>query len=428
MCSILSVDCARISGVTSTVAEGSVSRMRDTELIAVLKQCEQQRHQLYAQQLTVLAELDGRNAAPTLGYSCTGAIARDVLRLDPSEAKRRMDHTHTLLASLSPTGALLEPELPEIGTALAAGEISPEHAQVIRGIVAKLPRPVNLPDREAVQQILLAAAREHEPRIVALLGREIIARLDQDGDPPPDERDQPRRSLDLHSDRATGRVWGRFDLDPETGTLLTNLLSPHTAPQSAAEGEPDRRSQDERHGDAFADILRLAATNTDGPTEAGEPVNLFITIPLEKLEEEVSYGLLDGVAPVSAAAIRRMACDANLIPAVLGSKAEILDIGRKHRTIPTALRRALIARDGGCAFPGCDRKPKWCHAHHVDHWINGGPTALNNLALLCARHHKVIHHGGWDVHIRHGRPEFLPPPWLDPTRTPRRNPLHRPLE
>lgn len=83
------------------------------------------------------------------------------------------------------------------------------------------------------------------------------------------------------------------------------------------------------------------------------------------------------------------------------------------------MRRAVIARDRHCSFPGCHRRPGRCHAHHVEHWLDGGPTALDNLTLLCRFHHHVVHHGGWQVAMVGGRPWFTPPRWIDPAQLPR---------
>jgi hypothetical protein len=92
------------------------------------------------------------------------------------------------------------------------------------------------------------------------------------------------------------------------------------------------------------------------------------------------------------------------------------------------MQRALIIRDKGCAFPGCDRPPRFCQAHHVYEWVkHQGHTALHNLVNLCARHHRVIHHSPWEVEIRDGRAWFIPPGYVDPTRTPQRNTLHDPV-
>ena len=119
----------------------------------------------------------------------------------------------------------------------------------------------------------------------------------------------------------------------------------------------------------------------------------------------------DGIE-LSPATIRRLACDADIIPVVLGTRSEVLDVGRAHRLVTPALWRALVCRDRHCAFPGCTRPPVMGHAHHIRHWADGGPTALDNLVLLCGHHHRTIHHTPWQVRLNpdDGRPEFLPPP------------------
>ncbi|HET8661514.1 MAG TPA: HNH endonuclease signature motif containing protein, partial [Micromonosporaceae bacterium] len=86
------------------------------------------------------------------------------------------------------------------------------------------------------------------------------------------------------------------------------------------------------------------------------------------------------------------------------------------------LRRALVLRDGGCAFPACDRPAKWCQGHHLKSWADGGQTCLSNIVLACSYHHRLLHHGDWTVHIApDGRPELTPPAWVDPAQRPRRN-------
>ncbi|MGH3833529.1 MAG: HNH endonuclease signature motif containing protein, partial [Pseudonocardiaceae bacterium] len=119
------------------------------------------------------------------------------------------------------------------------------------------------------------------------------------------------------------------------------------------------------------------------------------------------------------------ACDCKLIPVVLGGDSEPLDVGRAMRTVPLGIRRALAARDGGCTFPGCDRPPGLCAAHHARHWIDGGETTMGNCCLLCPMHHQQVHLQGWDVTIHGGRVEFRPPAIIDPDRRPLTNPLRR---
>ena len=99
-------------------------------------------------------------------------------------------------------------------------------------------------------------------------------------------------------------------------------------------------------------------------------------------------------------------------PRSSAARGEPLDVGRAKRLVTLAIWAALVIRDRHCAFPGCDRPPLMCHAHHILHWISGGETKLDNLVLLCGHHHRVIHHSPWDIRLNPDdhKPEFLPPP------------------
>ena len=117
-----------------------------------------------------------------------------------------------------------------------------------------------------------------------------------------------------------------------------------------------------------------------------------------------------------------LCCDAAVVPIVMNGKGQPLDVGRVTRVIPDGLRRAVAARDRGCAHPGCGRPASWCHCHHIEPWECGGKTSLSNLVMLCAAHHRQIHSTNWIVRIRDGLPEFIPPMWIDPEQRPRRRP------
>ena len=146
---------------------------------------------------------------------------------------------------------------------------------------------------------------------------------------------------------------------------------------------------------------------------------MTVTVSWEWLRLQVGHALLDTDRTLSIAAARRLACDAGIIPVVLGGSSQPLDVGRMSYSVPDGMRRALHHRDRGCTFPGCTRRPRRCHAHHVRHWIDDGHTEIENLTLLCRFHHHLIHHGDWQVTMTDGRPWFTPPPWIDPTRQPR---------
>src|SRR4051794_7484149 len=165
------------------------------------------------------------------------------------------------------------------------------------------------------------------------------------------------------------------------------------------------------------DVKPQDARARESARQAGEGLNRAQRRAAPKVARRMA--VTETGVPLSAATARRLACDATIIPLVLGANSEPLDIGRATRLIPPAIRRALIARDRGCAFPGCRRPPRWCDAHHIKYWADGGETCLENLVLLCGHHHDLIHHSQWTVAIADGRPVFNPPAWLDPTGFPR---------
>lgn len=119
--------------------------------------------------------------------------------------------------------------------------------------------------------------------------------------------------------------------------------------------------------------------------------------------------------PVPAATLRKLACDADIIPVVLGGEGQDLDIGRASWIFPPQIRKAITARDKGCAFPGCTMPAPWCEAHHIQYWSRGGPTSTANGTLLCSHHHHLIHKEDWHIQVQAGVPGSSRHP--TPTRT-----------
>jgi len=143
------------------------------------------------------------------------------------------------------------------------------------------------------------------------------------------------------------------------------------------------------------------------------------------LKNKAETAILSHGGPITPAEARRLACDARIIPVVMGSDSQVLDVGRSSRTFPIGIRRAITLRDKGCTFPACDRPPGWTDAHHVKEWWQLGVSSYENGCLLCRFHHTLIHQGDWRIQwAPDGIPEFIPPPWLDPEQKPRRNTMH----
>ena len=159
----------------------------------------------------------------------------------------------------------------------------------------------------------------------------------------------------------------------------------------------------------------------DGPPAAGAGItNRDIARPLINvlIDYEDLTGRLaaKGIAtlangtPIDASTARRLACEANMIPTVLGTNSQPLDVGRAHRLATTAQRRAMLARSTTCEWHDCTTPASWCQAHHLTPWDENGPTNINNLAWLCNRHHHDAHEGGWHVtRDRHGHIHTKPP-------------------
>jgi hypothetical protein len=135
---------------------------------------------------------------------------------------------------------------------------------------------------------------------------------------------------------------------------------------------------------------------------------------------------VEHAGPVDDHTLRLLACNAVLRAVTLAPNGAVLDLGRAQRLASPAQKLALVARDGGCVIPGCTVPGDACDAHHIVYWADGGPTDIDNLALLCDRHHTETHQSTWDIVMTNGVPWVRLPSWLDRTRPLLRNAVHRP--
>jgi len=237
--------------------------------------------------------------------------------------------------------------------------------------------------------------------------------------PPPDDREPDTPPCDAEPDTPprdaepdTPPRNHQPDAPPQDGQSGAPPRPPTGPPTRGREGDRPSGARPARSGTRRPD--RTTATHAGNAGNAGNAGRLP--------GSGRGYGLLDNGERLSPETVRRLACDAHIIPAVLDGHGQPLDLGRSRRLFTGPIRRAMALRDGGCAFPDCDRPTKWCDGHHITGWLDDGPTSLTNGVLLCRRHHTIIHKGRWQVRIgADGHPEFLPPPELDPTRHPRRN-------
>lgn len=205
-----------------------------------------------------------------------------------------------------------------------------------------------------------------------------------------DRRAKAARSL-VKSPGPAGMSAYKLTLDPEGAAVIDAAISALSAPVKGPDGEWDDRPASRRRADALIDIVRRGVS-APGETPKTDKAQVQVTIPLATLLEGVHGG---GVTPTGEvlppSVVRRMACDAGILPVVLGGRGEVLEMGRSVRLFTPGQRRAVWLRDGSCTFPGCTVPAQWCDAHHVDWWSRGGGTDVSNAALLCQRHHTKVH-------------------------------------
>ncbi len=184
----------------------------------------------------------------------------------------------------------------------------------------------------------------------------------------------------------------------------------------------DRRSAPQVRVDALVSLARHAL-GCDQPG-SGVQTEVVVRVDMADLADELALASCDSVPqPITVATARQIAVDARILPAVMGGGAVPLDWGRARRLFTPDQRKALVERDGGCAW--CLAPPSWCVVHHVRFWSEGGETSLENGALLCTGCHVLLHSTDWTLELRDGMPWLIPPASVDPDRTPIRGGVAR---
>ena len=244
----------------------------------------------------------------------------------------------------------------------------------------------------------VALAEGQGPREIRALRPALIARYGHRGEfQRREDRLKHGTSLSQPFDD-DGMAEYRLRLDPEGSAVLEAILGPLAAPQPSTEHGSDTRTSDQRRADALVEVCRRAAA-AGGSAPATAKAAVVVTMGFQDLLERTGAGTTLTGELLAPETVRRMACDDAIIPAVLGPKGQILDLGRTTRLVTAKQFLALSLRDRGCTFPGCSRPPGWCHGHHVISWLDGGPTDPPNLALLCPRHHTIVHQKGYTATV-----------------------------
>ena len=344
-------------------------------------------------------------------------------------------------------------DLAALRAAVTAGEVPMESAALVAKVFRRLKKKTDYNNwDELLNALILWATIDGDQRNLATIEDRCLSQYGTEE--ALEEEHATLYELRLLShfrrDRA-GTLSATVTFDPASEAAFTAAIHALAKPQTSPDGELDPRSAGQRRADALLTLAKLSTTPDKDIRGSGSVARVTVTIPLTALLAGLDLGdrrMGDGFGAsgdaqhccddrcahpltgactheaaetderarateggedqsatsstarhgvtgygqiLSPAEARMFACDAQIIPAVLGVKGEILDMGRSKRLITPGLRDYLHVRDKGCTYPGCSAPPSWCDGHHIFHWARGGPTDRDNLALLCRHHHTVVH-------------------------------------
>lgn len=299
---------------------------------------------------------------------------------------------------------------PAVATALASGGLRAEQARVIAEAVDALPVRVDSETRGLAETTLLQLATKHDARDLRQIGKRILdlvaPEVGECHEQSVLEAEGARAIAGVElvvSDDGHGRSHGRFIVPSHIGAMLKRHLLALANPARHTEAELRDESGGlkplrQRLGEAFIEYVERYPSHAT-PQTAGVNATIVVTMTLEQLLAEHATALLDDGTRMSAGQARRLACEAGVIPAVLGSDSQPLDLGRTARLFTKAQRIALGLRDGGCTAKGCETSASGCHAHHDKPWSRRGLTDLANGRLLCPRHHRLAHDSRYSLSV-----------------------------
>lgn len=333
---------------------------------------------------------------------------------------------------------------PIVAASAARGELLPSQTEAITSVITHLPAVLSREAVDRAQSLLVGFAGSHNAtelrrlseHLLEVLAPDVADDIEADRLEREYQRANQNRNFNCHYD-GHGSMYFRGSLPVADAEPFVRILDSYGAAARRGEDRLDPMAEyltpAMRRADALIAMVHHHQQLALAPGNGGDRPRVVVTVRYERLLAEArragaftTSGQLTTGEAVAPSVLRRWLCDADILPVVLGGDSQILDVGRAQRLATPAVRVALEQRDGGCVFPGCDKPPHACHAHHILPWWAGGATALGNLVLVCPHHHGIVEPGRdptaerWQVRIRSdGLPEVLPPVHVDPRRRPR---------
>ena len=348
-----------------------IASIGDTELNDLYVSLRGRLTRLEAEAARLLAEIDRRRSFEPDHFTAEAFLQSRVgdsgraARRNVAEA-RGLDEYEGVRRAFS----VGEIDRPRVAMLLAASQVSPRHFKRDEGMLVETAMSQSMAGtHQALEYWKLQVDRE-----AANADRDHLYR---------------RRHFRL-SPSLGGMVRVDGELDPVGGNTVMLALRSLADPANVEPGDP--RTPGQRRADAIVELCADHLSHGDYPETGGSRPNVVVTVALDALRggAAVPCELGDGTV-ISGEPAGRVACDAGVSGVLTQGASEVLAVGRTTRVVPAAIRRALALRDKGCTHPGCTRPHHWCDAHHIVHWADGGVTSLDNLRLLCRRHHRLAH-------------------------------------
>ena len=380
----------RVMGPSLSVGEATVKELRERVLSTIRGE-----NQLAGIRAEALAELQRRAGTE---------LTENDLREKGKRPRRRA-------RSEVETARELE-KLPETSKGLREGEIPYENARIL----ADASQRGTIDEKE-----LLDDARSQSPDKFAATVRKHEQQHSTDDGVSKLEHQRSRRYAKIRTaieDDMTV-LYGRFD--PITGARIETALSKKMNELWQEEDPQNRATPGQRMADALAALLTRPGGSKDGPSQ---DVKLLVIADYDAVSRQLGNARLENGTPIPAAELRKLACDAQILPAIFRGPSVPMDMGMARRKASPTQRAALIARDRACI--GCGAKAAWCQSHHIIHWQNGGPTNVDNMCLLCSRCHHNVHDRHWQIEKTPTGAYRLRPPTTKPTHPPHPKHPHQP--
>ncbi|MFV0405397.1 MAG: DUF222 domain-containing protein [Propioniciclava sp.] len=410
----------------------------DRDLLNLLDRSVTVLNRLHAWQATLAASIEKTEAAWTAHGTSTRTWLTQRRNLTPRDAARLI----TTSEHLDRFGHVAE--------AATSGTILTSQADAIADVLNLLPDDLATTHLTKAETTMIGYATTHNATELRRLTTHLVEIIDPHG---ADEREairleqehrraQRSRYLTLTPDHH-GAILIRGSLPVADAEPFRRLINAHAAQTQRGldriDPHRDPLTPAMHRADGLLAMITAHQQTTLAPSHGGDRPRIVITLDHQRLQQAAhNAGILTGSIlatgePLDAGTLRRMLCDADILPVIMNTNSEVLDIGRSQRLVTPTIRAGLDQRDQGCAFPGCDKPPEACHAHHITPWWAGGTTTITNLVLVCPHHHGIIEPGHdptadrWRIRLRHGtgHPEVIPPQRVDPHQRPRQHTRYR---